>query len=553
MNEKKGKVWLVGAGPGDIGLLTIKGKEVLERADAVVYDSLVGAAILCLIPESAEQIDVGKRAGNHPVPQPEINRILLRLAQQGKRVVRLKGGDPFVFGRGGEELELLWREGIPFEIVPGITSATAVPAYAGIPVTHRDFASSLHILTGHRRADCGSDPIPYQALVRAGGTFVFLMGTAALPDICSGLTAAGMPADTPAAILQEGTTAAARTLLADLGTLWERAREEQIQPPAVVVVGEVCTLHGKFEWRSKLPLEGCRILLTRPKERMAALSGRLRALGAEVLEIPSIRLGPCFGTDCEPSFNSGVTETEEADAEPEGSGNPYLAEHLLSEMQTTGNLSRFCTELFAASWLVFTSPSGVNLFFECCLQPAGVDIRMLAGKKIAVLGPGTGRELGKRGLYPDLMPNTFDAASLGKTLAEQCEPDAHILIARAAAGSPALMKELEQRPDLQITDLPVYQTFPGKTSAIDLHMEFAQDHIFCVVFTSASGVRGFAGMVQPTRETGFDFSSVRAICIGQQTKAQAEYFGMNASAARAATEDALVEEILHRWEECREG
>lgn len=546
MNEKKGKVWLVGAGPGDLGLLTIKGKEVMEQADAVVYDSLVGAAILCLIPENAEQIDVGKRAGNHLVPQQEINRILLDLARQGKRVVRLKGGDPFVFGRGGEELELLQREGIPFEIVPGVTSATAVPAYAGIPVTHRDFASSLHIITGHRRADRRSDPIPYQALVRAGGTLVFLMGTAALPDICSGLTAAGMPADTPAAILQEGTTAAARTLLADLHTLPARAHEEQIQSPAVIVVGEVCALQRKFEWRSALPLDGCRILLTRPKERMAPLSGRLRALGAEVLEIPAIRLEPFFESECDPHTGSGKSRETCFRGKP---GSCSLSG--ARSMSETADCLR--AELAASDWLVFTSPGGVNLFFDCCLQPAGVDIRMLAGKKIAVLGPGTGRELVKRGLYPDLMPQPFDAASLGRILVEQCGTGAHILIARAAAGSPDLIRELEKRPDLQVTDLPVYQTLPGKSGAIDLRSEWEQNSIFCAVFTSASGVRGFAGMVHSSREAGFDFSLVKAVCMGQQTKAQAEHFGMNASAAKEATEEALVEEILRCWKECQES
>ena len=261
-----GKVTLVGAGPGDPGLLTRKGLEALERADVVVYDRLVSPAILALMPEGAVKINVGKEASRHPVPQEQINRILLEQAQQGHNVVRLKGGDPFLFGRGGEELELLAEHRIPFEEVPGITSAIAAPAYGGIPVTHRDCCSSLHIVTGHQRA--GKElAIDFEALVRTGGTLVFLMGVSALPTICAGLLDAGMAPDTPAAVVERGTTPAQRRVSASLAELPRAAEAAAVQSPAVIVVGGVCALADQFDWFDHLPLKGKRVVVTRPRER----------------------------------------------------------------------------------------------------------------------------------------------------------------------------------------------------------------------------------------------------------------------------------------------
>ena len=283
-----GKVWLVGAGPGDVGLLTLRGREVLESADVVVYDALVGQGVLSLIPEKAELIFAGKRAGNHYLRQEETNRVLLEEALKGKRVVRLKGGDPFLFGRGGEELELLCENGVPFEIVPGITSAIAVPAYNGIPVTHRDFCSSVHIITGHRRAEQGYD-IDFDALVRTKGTLVFLMGIAALPDIMGGLLAAGIDPDMPAAVLERGTTAAQHRILATVSTLEAVCAAQTVQTPAIIVVGKVCALSEEFAWYEKRPLAGVKVLLTRPKELSSSLAVKLRRRGAEVLELPAIR------------------------------------------------------------------------------------------------------------------------------------------------------------------------------------------------------------------------------------------------------------------------
>ena len=236
-----GKVWLVGAGPGDAGLITVKGQQVLAEADVVVYDALVGQGVLNLIPESAKLVFAGKRAGSHYLRQEETNRVLLEEALRGQKVVRLKGGDPFLFGRGGEELELLAEHGVPFEVVPGITSAIAVPAYNGIPVTHRDYCASVHIITRHRRADSSLD-MDFEALVRTGGTLVFLMGISSLSEICAGLLQAGMPGQTPAAVLEKGTTARQRRISGTVATLEEECRIHRVQTPAIIVVGPVCAL-----------------------------------------------------------------------------------------------------------------------------------------------------------------------------------------------------------------------------------------------------------------------------------------------------------------------
>ena len=251
----KGKVILVGAGPGDGGLITVKGLEALKSADVVVYDRLVGREILDMMPENAEKIDVGKASSNHKVPQNEINEILLNKALEGKTVVRLKGGDPFVFGRGGEELELLAERGVAFEVIPGVTSAVAAAAYAGIPVTHRDYASSLHIITGHAREGKELD-IDFDALVRAGGTLVFLMGVASMPRIVDGLLKAGMPGDTPAAMVEKGTRPDQRRCDATLATLPRRAAEMKIASPAIIIVGGVCALAESLSWTDRLPLRG---------------------------------------------------------------------------------------------------------------------------------------------------------------------------------------------------------------------------------------------------------------------------------------------------------
>ena len=328
---KKGKVWLVGAGPGDIGLFTLKGMEVLQQAEVVVYDSLVGQGVLAKVPTTARLIDVGKRADKHTMPQEQINQVLLEEAQKGQRVVRLKGGDPFLFGRGGEELELLTVNGIPYEIVPGVTSSIAVPAYNGIPVTHRDFCSSVHIITGHRRAGKEYD-IDFKALVNTKGTLVFLMGIAALSDICFGLLEAGMDPAMPAAVLQKGTTADQKRVVATVATLKEEVDRQGIETPAIIVVGKVCRLADEFGWYEKLPLAGWKVLVTRPKGRSSRTAEELRRRGAEVLELPSIRTVP---------------------------------------LEDQSTLVHAFEEISSYQWIVFTSPTGVEIFFDELNEKSG--------------------------------------------------------------------------------------------------------------------------------------------------------------------------------------
>lgn len=489
-----GKVWLVGAGPSDPGLFTLKGKRVLEEADVVVYDRLVGQGVLTMIPPNAELIDVGKRAGNHTMPQEQINQVLLEEAQKGKKVVRLKGGDPFLFGRGGEELELLVQHKIPYEIVPGVTSALSVPAYNGIPVTHRDFCSSLHIITGHKRK---GEPynIDFEALVRTKGTLVFLMGVTALPDICAGLLEGGMDPDMPAAILQQGTTAGQKRILATVAELPGEVKKQGIETPAIIVVGKVCGLAKEFGWWEKQPLSGKKIVVTRPKELVSRMTGELRKKGAEVLELPAIRTVP---------------------------------------LRDQSRLAEKLREIETYQWLVFTSPTGVKVFFDV-MREQKMDLRCLFRVSVAVIGEGTKKALEERGIYPDLMPEIYDGKSLGMALVKRCSGKEKILIPRAALGTPELVEALHTKPGLTVEDIPTYDTVYECSQLIDERAEFEQKKVDYAVFTSASTVRGFEQAVK-----GIDFSGVKAVCIGKQTKDAAEKLGMKTYVSEKATIDSVI-------------
>ena len=606
-----GKVWLVGAGPGDRGLFTLKGLEVLQNAEVVVHDALIGDEVLTLIPENAVKINVGKRASHHRMEQDQINRTLLEQAQAGKRVVRLKGGDPFLFGRGGEELELLAENNIPFEVVPGVTSAFAVPAYNGIPVTHRDFTSSVHIITGHRRASKGPDVsadkypaagtgtgtaaeksgsagtatgtaaeksgsagaatgtpeekigsagagpgdadslgIDYEALVRTHGTLIFLMGLSNLPAIMKGLLLAGIDPDLPAAVLERGTTARQKRVLATVSTLEQEAAGAQIQAPAIIVVGEVCRLADSFAWAEKRPLAGKKILLTRPKELISEMAVRLRRAGAEVLEMPAIETVPI---EPNPALDRKMAELRAGDKRPD--------------------------------WIIFTSPSGVRIFMERLLSEQ--DIRVLAGIKIAVIGEGSAKKLRTYGIRADFMPSVYDGETLGRELARkirqesaeaelqkpaeekihsfaeenvhysaeetlqrsaEADPPVRILIPRAAIGNPELTEELQKAGNVEISDIAIYDTRYVSPELIDVPAQIRKGEIDYAVFTSASTVRGFSAVMKDT-----DLSGFKAICIGRQTRAAAEARGMETRMAEKATLDALVEAVMRCAAETTDG
>lgn len=494
----KGKVWLVGAGPGDIGLFTLKGLQTLEQADVVVYDSLVGQGVLSRIPDTARCINVGKRASHHTMPQEKINEVLLEEAKKGNRVVRLKGGDPFLFGRGGEELELLVKEGIPYEIIPGVTSPIAVPAYNGIPVTHRDFTSSLHIITGHKKQGAAYD-IDFEALVRTRGTLVFLMGVSALGDICQALLQAGMEKDMPAAILQKGTTAGQKKIVATVSTLEEEVNRQGIQTPAIIVVGKVCALAEEFAWYEKLPLAGYKVLVTRPRELVSTMAEKLRVLGAEVLELPAIRTAP---------------------------------------LKDQSKLYHAFEKLDTYQWVAFTSPTGVKVFFEE-MKKTKTDVRKMCNVKIAAIGKGTQKALEERGLFPDLIPQVYDGETLGRELCQLCSGGEHILIPRAAMGNQEIIKALSEKSDIVIDDIPTYDTFYETQEVIDQKKAMEAGEISCAVFTSASTVRGF---VQAT--PGLDYTKVRAACIGKQTKAAADEWGMETYMAEKATIDSVLDLVI---------
>ena len=507
--NKTAKVWIAGAGPGDARLLTVRARQLLDEADVIVYDALISTEILSLIPPGKELVHVGKRSGHHLMPQEEINTILLKEAQKGKRVLRLKGGDPFVFGRGGEELELLASRGVPFEVIPGITSAAAVPAYAGIPVTHRDYTSSFHVITGHPRKG-GVSRIDYQALVKAGGTLIFLMGITSMESILKGLMEAGIDKDTPAAVLEKGTLAKQRQVVSTVSCLFGEAAKAQIGTPAVIVVGDVCLLAEQFHWAGDRPLGGREFLLTRPRQSMSGLAAKLRELGAQVIELPAVRT---------------VT------IDP----NPVLGQALRELAGWSGE-----------RWLVFTSPTGVCTFFSQMMK-MGMDIRDLCAGlnpvKFAAIGTGTEKALHGFGVFADLVPDVYCARSLGEELAHTVAPGGYVMAVRAREGSDELFPPL-WAAGIHAADIPLYETLYETYGTLKekISSMLWSGEIDGVTFTSVSTVKGFVRAVPLPHYRG-----IRAICIGEQTAAEARKYGMQIQTSREASIDSMAELILEMF------
>ncbi len=493
----KGFVALVGAGPGELGLLTVRGKEYIEKADVVVYDRLVSQEILDLIPEGAKKIDVGKDSGNHKVPQEDINNILLREAQKGNVVIRLKGGDPFLFGRGAEELELLVENHIPFEVVPGITSAISVPSYAGIPVTHRDYCSSVHIITGHQKKN-EDLRINYKELSQMEGTLVFLMGVASLKEIMHGLIEANMDKATPAAIIENGTCPNQRAVIGTIENLYEIASTSQIKSPSIIVVGKVCELAGKYDWFTKRPLFGKKILVTRPKISGNTLSVKLRNLGAEVYDYPCIEI---------------------------------------QEIPNNDNLRNEIDHIKEYSWMVFTSKNGVNIFFDYLLIQ-NKDFRVLGNIKIAAIGSQTAQTLKERGIIADFIPDIFDGENLAKGLAERIGANEKVLLVRALMGTEEIPNTLSER-GIIYTDVPIYNTLLKSDKALHIENLIEQDEIYLITFTSASTVEGFINSMPKV-----DLSKLMGICIGDKTALRAKHYGIKHVISDEATIDSMVAKIL---------
>ncbi|MCL1932048.1 MAG: uroporphyrinogen-III C-methyltransferase [Treponema sp.] len=494
-------VALVGAGLGGKGLLTLRGADLLQTADVVLYDRMVGADILAMIPAQAEKIDVGKHAGNHPVPQEEINRLLLEKARQGLNVVRLKGGDPFVFGRGGEEMELLAENGIPFEVVPGVSSAIAGPAYAGIPVTHRDCASSVHIVTAHAR---DNEPlnINYNALVGAGGTLVFMMGVSAIDAICGGCIAAGMDADMSAAIIENAATNAQRTFLGTVSALPAIARANNVESPAVVIIGKVCGFSGRYDWFSKRPLHGKRVIIARGRDGASRLSDRLREMGCQVTEIPCLKIVPLTGPGC-------------------------MLEKKIADLQ-------------AYTWLVFTSVVGVSIFFDYMVEKE-IDIRTLHHLKIACVGIETEREINKHGIKADYCPAEYNGAALARGLVDLLKNRSgeKLCIARAkdaSAGAGADLTRVLAEAGIAFDDVPVYEKIKNKDEVSKIVNTISENNI--IAFTSSSAVEAVAEAA-----AYIDFSTIKALCIGEKTAFAARSRGMEVSVAAEATIESMIARI----------
>jgi len=437
--SKLGKVFLVGAGPGDPNLLTLRAAELIASADVVATDALVAPEIVARVPKGAELIYVGKRAGAHTIPQDETNRLLIQKAREGKRVVRLKGGDPFVFGRGGEEAEELAAASIEFEIVPGVSSAIAGPAYAGIPVTHRAHATSVTFVTGHESED--TTGVNWKALAQLEGTIVFLMGIANLPMIVRKLREHGAPATRPVAIVSKGTTTQQKTVTGTLDSIEERAAG--IATPALIVVGGVVTLHDTINWFESKPLFGKRVVVTRAREQASGLKRLLEEAGAQVLQFPTIEIAPPSSYD---------------------------------------SLDRVIDGIGDYQWLIFTSANGVDAFFER-LKHHGEDSRALAGVMVAAVGESTADDLRKHGVDPDLVPPKFQSTAL-LPLLDADQKGIRTAVVRAAEGREELIDELRRRGGE--VDLAVgYQTRKVTAAADELH------DIDVVTFTSASTADNF--------------------------------------------------------------
>ncbi len=504
----KGKVYLVGAGPGDPKLITVRGLEVLRRSDAVVYDRLAGTRILKEIRDDAERIYVGKLPDRHTVKQEEINRLLVELASRGKIVTRLKGGDPSVFGRVGEEAEELLKHGIDYEIVPGVTSAVAVPMYAGIPVSHRDFASSFSVITGHESPDKLDTHINWEKLSMATDTLIFLMGVAKLDYISSQLIRWGRPPSTPTALVRWGTRVEQQTLVGTLETIAAQVKETGFKPPAVIVVGEVVELRRKLSWFETKPLFGKRILVTRAREQASQLAAAIEELGGEPLSLPSIRT------------------------------------RWPSRPEALDKLDRSLRSLREFDWVMFTSVNGVDYFFER-LALLELDIRSLGRARIAAVGPKTAEALRRRGLRTEALPAEYQAEGMLASLLPHLKQGQRALLPRANIARSYLPEAL-RKLGLEAVEADVYETVISDEDAAEATGLLREGKIHAITFTSSSTATNFWELLKRQEaENPHDLlRGVRIVCIGPKTAETAAKLGMRVSrVAEQATIESLVQAL----------
>ncbi|QJW44584.1 uroporphyrinogen-III C-methyltransferase [bacterium BFN5] len=470
----QGMVYLVGAGPGDYKLISIKAVEYIQEADTIVYDRLADDRLLAYARPDVELIYVGKASSAHTMRQEDINQLLVDKAKAGKKVVRLKGGDPFVFGRGGEEALKLVENNLPFEIVPGITSAISVPAYAGIPVTHRGVATSFAVITGHEDPTKGESSMKWDKLATGVDTLVFLMGVENLPYITSRLIANGRLASTPAAVIRWGTKPEQEVLVTTVGQAAEDVAKQGIKPPAIFIVGDVVNLRQELAWFDQRPLFGKTVLVTRAREQASALTAKLEALGAQCIEAPAIKIVP-----------------------PDS----YAA------------LDQAIQELGTYQWLILTSVNGVDYFFNR-LSQAGGDARALAGIKIAAIGIQTAERLKSYGIRADIIPAEFRAEGIIEALTGKVEPGMKVLIPRALVARDILPEKLTEMGAV-VDVVPAYQTVTAATDGNRLAEKIAAGKIDLITFTSSSTVTNLLNILGPQ---GAELvSKTKTACIGPIT------------------------------------
>ena len=510
LHTMKGTVYLIGAGPGDPGLLTLRGKEILEKADVVVYDRLVSPAILGFCNPKAKMVDVGKMPTHHKVKQSEINKLLVQFAGEfsGGVIARLKGGDPFVFGRGGEEALELVAAGVEFEVVPGITSAISVPAYAGIPVSHRGIATSFHIITGHEKAEAGDSlSLDFETLAKCPGTLIFLMGIANMDFIARRLMECGKDPKTPLAFIEKGTTPYQRTVMATLETAGETIARENVTAPAITIMGGVVELGNRLAWKKNLPLSGKRLVVTRAAKQASGITARLTALGAEVIETPMI-------------------ETRTLDC-------PLVDQNCSADLNTLANFDI----------LAFTSTNGVESFFRQ-LFAAGYDVRVLAGKKIASVGKITEKKLLEYGIRCDYVPEDHTGEGLGKLLASLPVDHSRILLLQGNLADDTLLKLLPQA-----TRWVVYETLP--VAELPEWKREAVAAADAVVFASTSAVENFSAVLSNVIPAQAGISSRLAFCIGRMTESAARKHGFETVTSDETTMDSLVKKIAEYYSAAR--
>ncbi len=480
-----GKVFLVGAGPGDPGLITVRGLSCIQKAQVIIYDYLAAPELLKHAAETAELIYVGKKGGDHTLSQDGINALIVKKAQEDKRVTRLKGGDPFVFGRGGEEAEVLAAENIPFEIVPGVTSAIAAPAYAGIPLTHRSYTPTVAFVTGHEDPAKTQSGIDWSALATGIGTLVFFMGVKNLPLIVEKLIANGRPPETPVALVRWGTTPRQQTVQGTLISIVERVKAAGLKAPAIIVVGGVVDLRQTLGWFESRPLLGKKIVVTRARHQASDLISRLSALGAECLACPTIAIDP---PDSWALLDSAIK-----------------------------NISDY-------HWLVFTSVNGVRFFFKRLLA-GGRDVRALGHLQTAVIGPATEKSLAEFGLASDIVPESYRAESVIDAFRGENIRGKKILLPRAAKARPILPEELTTM-GATVDEIAVYKTRITPESGETLLKHLASKTVDMVTFTSSSTAKNFKALLPPDRVRQL-METVIVASIGPITTDTAESLGFD--------------------------